>query len=86
MAENLDELIEEMEAHELEGAEKLTPRDFAKLMKCAPQAIYYHLRTGRLESEVCACGRRVIDVERSKKALLEAKRKKTGSMVVTEDE
>ena len=33
----------------------LTPRDYARLKGVAPQMIYYHIRTGTLETFHCAC-------------------------------
>lgn len=65
MRMNSDELRDQMEADELADASKLTPREYAKLHHLQPQIVYYHLRNGHLESEQCACGRRVLDVRRA---------------------
>lgn len=41
----------------------LTPREYAKIRHMTPQSVYYHLRNKHIESEVCKCGRRVIEVK-----------------------
>lgn len=58
-----DEFIRQMERDELEGATKLSPRDYGKLRGIAPQLVYYHIRNGRIKKEQCQCGRSVIDVD-----------------------
>lgn len=70
---SMDELFERFDEFDLEGATKLTPREFAKLHKMAPQMVYYYIRTGVLTAERCACGRTVVDVE-SASAALQAKK------------
>ena len=59
---NTDDLIRQMERDELEGAEKLSPREYGKLRGIQPQLVYYHLRENHIKDERCVCGRRVIDV------------------------
>ncbi len=59
----------------------LTPRDYARLKGVAPQMIYYHIRTGTLETFHCACGRKVLDVKESNDRLQakeETRRSKLG--------
>jgi hypothetical protein len=41
---------------------KLTPREYGRLRNIQPQLVYYHLRQGHIELELCVCGRKVIDV------------------------
>ncbi len=58
-----DELMAQMERDELEGATKLSPRDYGKLRGISPQLVYYHIRQGKLKKEMCLCGRSVIDID-----------------------
>lgn len=44
---------------------KLTPREYARLRYMTPQNVYYHIRRGGLELEICVCGRKVIDVKKA---------------------
>jgi hypothetical protein len=60
---NHDELMQQMELDEMEGATKLSPRDYGKLRGISPQLVYYHIRQGKLKKETCLCGRSVIDVD-----------------------
>ena len=54
---------------ELFTAEKLTPREFAHLRSkqtgtiVSAQRVYYYIRTDKLKTEHCNCGRKVIDVQ-----------------------
>jgi hypothetical protein len=57
----LDDLIRQLEDFELEGAEKMSPREYARFRKIAPQRVYYYIKNGRIKLEECICGRRVID-------------------------
>ena len=61
--ENTDELFEQMQVDDLDGAKKLSPRDLAALLGTTPQLLYYHIRQKHIELETCQCGRRVLDVE-----------------------
>ena len=64
-----DELIRQMELDELEDqaheTSKLSPRDYGKLRGIAPQLVYYHIRTGKIDLEKCLCGRSVIDIDKA---------------------
>jgi len=60
-----DELMHQMELDDLEGATKLSPRDYGKLRGIAPQLVYYHIRQGHVDKERCLCGRTVIDIEKA---------------------
>lgn len=60
---NADELIAQMRLDELEGATKLSPRDYAKARGMSPQLVYYHIREGHIKKERCLCGRNVIDID-----------------------
>jgi predicted site-specific integrase-resolvase len=50
-----------------EQPNKLTPRDYGKLRGVSPQLIYYHLREGNIQSDVCDCGRKVVNVNEADK-------------------
>jgi hypothetical protein len=73
--ENLDELFDDLESFEFEGATKLTPREYAKLRGMAPQMVYYYIRNGVVEVERCQCGRKVVDVANTDQALEEKRNK-----------
>lgn len=66
---HLDKIVEQMELAELQDMKKLTPREFARLTGMSPQLVYYHIRSGKLKTEVCVCGRKVLDVEQAMEAL-----------------
>lgn len=60
-----DELMTQMELDDLEGATKISPRDYGKLRGIAPQLVYYHIRQGHIDKEKCLCGRSVIDIDKA---------------------
>jgi hypothetical protein len=64
--ENIDDLIAQMEADELEDKAQttthLTPIEYAKLHNMRPQKVYYAIRHKKLEVEKCMCGRKVINI------------------------
>lgn len=62
---DIDKAIEEMILGDLEGASKMAPIPYAKSKGIYPQKVYAAIRSGRLVSEHCACGRTVIDVEKA---------------------
>ncbi len=64
--DNIDDLVAAMERDELEDAEWLKPRDFAKLIGVAPQLVYYYIRNGRIVSQQCLCGNKVINKKQAK--------------------
>jgi hypothetical protein len=64
---NTDEVQALIELDELSDARLLTPRDFAKLYGCAPQLVYYYIRTKKLDIIVCDCGRKCVEVEAARK-------------------
>lgn len=37
--------------------------EYAKLRGRSPQLIHYYIRTGKLETEACECGRKCVRVE-----------------------
>lgn len=59
--DNIDDLVAAMEQDELGDAEWLKPRDFAKLINVSPQLVYYYIRNGRIESQQCLCGNKIIN-------------------------
>lgn len=56
--------------------DKLTPREYAKLRDISPQLLYYYIKQKVLELEFCACGRKILDVDKTDKILSEASRVK----------
>ena len=72
---------EDVERAELEDQVKevgyLTPGEFAKLRGMKPQLVHYYIRAGVLVKERCRCGRWVIHVDTSDKAL-QARQKARG--------
>lgn len=72
-----EELEAALEAFETEGAEFLGPSEFARKMGMKPQLVHYYIRAGVLETEMCKCGRKVINVELGTKALGSHKTEKT---------
>ena len=58
-----DQFIEQMKRDELEGATKLSPRDYGKLRGISPQLVYYHIREGHIKWSHCECGRKVIVID-----------------------
>jgi len=57
---NTDELLARMEQDDLEEAPLITPIEFAKIRPIAPQSIYYAIRTHKLATRTCTCGRKCI--------------------------
>jgi hypothetical protein len=47
----------------------LTPREYAQLRGIAPQLVYYYIRNGIISDERCRCGRTVVCVSTSDKAI-----------------
>lgn len=66
----------EFRKFEYEGAEKLSPIEYARFRDMAPQMVYYYIRQGVIEVEVCVCGRKVVSVEDTDKALRARKAEK----------
>jgi len=67
----MDELLEQMEADELEDRldhqTLATPIDYGRMRGIVPQKVYYRIRTGILPTKTCPCGRRVVDIEEADK-------------------
>ena len=57
------ELLEIEDQAETVG--KLTPREYAKIRHMQPQLVYYHIRNGHFDLELCVCGRKVVDVAKT---------------------
>jgi hypothetical protein len=61
---NTDELLAAMEEDERADRVSLqtlaSPVDYAKTHGIRPQMVYYYIRTGKLKTRTCECGRRVI--------------------------
>lgn len=61
---NTDDLIEQMQLDELADAPLITPVNYAKLYSnITPQLVYYYVRTRKLETVHCNCGRKCINKE-----------------------
>ena len=58
---NIDEVMKRMELDETEDAPLMTPINYAKVRPIEPQSVYYALRTGKLKTERCNCGRKCIN-------------------------
>lgn len=75
-----DDIEEQIKRDELEDQAEivgqLTPREYAQLRGMAPQLVYYYIRQGVLETFLCLCGRKVINVAKSDQALAERKDKR----------
>lgn len=69
MNDNLDDLIAQMERDEIADQTKASPIDFARLEGMSPQMVYYYIRNNVVKVEVCACGRKVVDVEAAREAI-----------------
>lgn len=74
---NTDDFIAQIEADEREDALETsgvaTPVNYARSRSINPQNVYYHIRTGHLVVEFCACGRKVISVEEADKIFRKGK-------------
>ncbi len=81
----IDDLINEMEGFEHEGATKLSPREYGKARDIAPQLVYYYIRNKKIAVEFCLCGRKVIDVETTDKFFEAIKQKKQGLEIKHDD-
>jgi hypothetical protein len=63
-----DELKRQIRLDELNDATKLSVREYAERRSLQtgtivqPQLLYYYVRTGKLHTETCICGRKVLDV------------------------
>lgn len=58
-----DELQDQLEtAKEAPSLVAMSPVNYAKARKIAPQRVYGAIRNGRLEKKLCLCGRTIIDV------------------------
>lgn len=71
---NLDELQKQIELDEIADGEYATPIQFAKTKGIAPQRIYYLIRSGKLASERCKCGRLVVAIRAAEEALSQSSR------------
>ena len=69
----MDLFDEDLGAFEFEGAEVLPIRDYAKYKGLAPQLVYYYIRTKKIETNLCQCGRKIINVRDADAALTRSK-------------
>jgi hypothetical protein len=63
----------------------LTPGEYAKLRNMRPQLVHYYIRVGVLEKERCQCGRWVIHVDTSDKALQARQKARGGDLDTRHD-
>jgi hypothetical protein len=71
---NFDELLERMELDEKQDAPLITPVNYAKLRpSLTPQSVYYRIRTGKLKTYLCPCGRKCIKLEEADKLFFKPK-------------
>lgn len=83
---NTDDLLDAIDRFENEGAEKLSPREYAQLRGLSPQLVYYYIRKNSIPVEHCICGRKVIDVALTDKFFEAIKHKKSGLGEIKYDE
>lgn len=50
-----------MQADELADAPLITPVNYSKIRPISSQLVYYAIRTGKIDIEICNCGRKCID-------------------------
>jgi hypothetical protein len=66
---NHDELMAQIAADELadslEHQTKMSVIDYARARNEQPQLIYYYIRTGKIETVYCDCGRKVVDIKKA---------------------
>ena len=48
---------------------KMAPTEYARMRNLSPQLLYYHIRQDQVKVDICDCGRKVIDIESTDKAL-----------------
>lgn len=65
---------------------KLTPREYAKARGMNPQLVYYYIRSGAIQKEVCICGRSVIDVKAADEAIQTKAAERRGVLDTRPDE
>lgn len=56
----MDQVIAQMELDEIEDAPLITPVNYAKVRPITPQLVYYAIRTHKINTQVCNCGRKCI--------------------------
>lgn len=60
---NIDEVLKDMEAFENEGAEFMTPVQYAKVRPVQAPQVYGWIKSGKISSHRCLCGRKIISVQ-----------------------
>src|SRR5882724_706051 len=60
---NLDEFLKQVEEDDKEDQRLITPVAYGRLRGIAPQLVYYYIRSKKLRTEICDCGRRCIALE-----------------------
>lgn len=60
---NIDDFLRDVEAFDREGAEFMTPVQYAKVRPVQAPQVYGWIRTGKITWKHCECGRKVINVQ-----------------------
>jgi hypothetical protein len=60
---NTDEFIRQIELDEIADASLITPVNYAHVRPITPQLVYYAIRTRKLQTHTCNCGRRCISID-----------------------
>jgi hypothetical protein len=60
---NIDDIMRDMEAFDREGAEFMTPVQYAKIRPIQAPQVYGWIRTNKISWKRCDCGRKVINVQ-----------------------
>jgi hypothetical protein len=82
----IDDLFEQMQKDDLEGATKLPPIQYAKLRGIRPQRVYAALRAHKLDPTTCECGRKVVVVEEADELFKLGSRRPGADVTSTEEE
>lgn len=81
---NNDNVQRQIRLDELSDATKLSPREYAEYRSLKTgtvvqaQLIYYYIRTKKLQTEICLCGRKVLDVKTADEFFAEKERRERG--------
>ncbi len=59
--ENIDEFIERLKRDEVEDQPLISPVDYSKIRPITAQLVYYRIRSGKIKTQVCNCGRTCIN-------------------------
>lgn len=60
---NIDDIVKDMEAFDNEGAEFMTPVQYAKVRPVQAPQVYGWMKSGKINWQRCQCGRKIINVQ-----------------------